>query len=617
LNRLPSTGVVFGAFDRAGFTVADQQSAKNFQETGSGDQSPDLASPLWTRGVKVNSDAVSLALLSLLWIIMSALVNPIGNFPLNDDWVYALGVKSILQTGRFELPGLVPAGPNVFAQAYWGALFCLPLGFSFTALRVSTLVLGGAGIIALYLMLREIGGSRWIALLGGLTLAVNPLYFGLANTFMTDVPFVALVVIAIWLFVRGIRRGETVCLLAGIMIAAVDILIRQVGILLLFAFGIAYVMQRGITWKSLVVAMVPAALGAVLHSLYQHWMIETGRTPFFQFTTLSYLIPTTGPAFVRCAKHSLRLLLSSLPYLGFFLAPFLISVVLRGTRVPRGIPSRVCLSVFALAGVLVITLHAVHTPVPEIGNILMPYGLGPRTLRDTFLLGQNLPSIPASLQILWVGAIILGASGATVLLVYFVRSALHVSRGLWRPNRRPLVWVEALALGLIGAYGGLCLLFSFGYNLKLFDRYLLVVVPALLVLVFVNEARDESTPTARSRAALSLALLGAYAAISVAATHDYLAWNRTRWIATGSLMRSGVPPNQIEGGYEFNGWYLSNLKYRRTRNKMGWWADGDEYVIASGPLSGYREVQRFEFRRWLTLADASVVVLHRTEPESR
>ena len=62
-------------------------------------------------------------MLSVLWIVMSALVDSIGDFPLNDDWVYALGVKSILQTGRFELPGLVPSGPNVFAQAYWGALF--------------------------------------------------------------------------------------------------------------------------------------------------------------------------------------------------------------------------------------------------------------------------------------------------------------------------------------------------------------------------------------------------------------------------------------------------------------------------------------------------------------
>ena len=152
--------------------------------------------------------------------------------------------------------------------------------------------------------------------------------------------------------------------------------------------------------------------------------------------------------------------------------------------------------------------------------------------------------------------------------------------------------------------------------MKLFDRYLLAVVPALFVLVLVNEARSGSIRMLRWRGALSLALIVIYAADSVAAIHDYLAWNRTRWIATGTLMQSGVSPNQIEGGYEFNGWHLSNLKYKRARNKMGWWVDSDEYVIASGPLSGYREVQRFDFQHWLPLADARVVVLHRVEPEA-
>jgi hypothetical protein len=85
----------------------------------------------------MRSDVGWLAFLIALWILMSALVNPVGDFPLNDDWTYALAVKSILQIGRFALPS--SATTNTFAQAYWGALFCLPFGFSFTALRFSTL----------------------------------------------------------------------------------------------------------------------------------------------------------------------------------------------------------------------------------------------------------------------------------------------------------------------------------------------------------------------------------------------------------------------------------------------------------------------------------------------
>ncbi len=118
---------------------------------------------------------------------MIALANPIGDFPLNDDWVYGLAVKSILEQGEFRMPS--PASTDLFPQAYWGALFCLPFGFSFTALRVSTLVLGLVGILATYGIVRQLGAGARFALLAAALVAGNPLYFALANTFMTDVPF--------------------------------------------------------------------------------------------------------------------------------------------------------------------------------------------------------------------------------------------------------------------------------------------------------------------------------------------------------------------------------------------------------------------------------------------
>jgi hypothetical protein len=56
----------------------------------------------------------------------------------------------------------------LIAQVLWGALFTLPFGFSFLALRVSTAVLGAVGIVASYFLLRELRASA---------LALNPLYF--------------------------------------------------------------------------------------------------------------------------------------------------------------------------------------------------------------------------------------------------------------------------------------------------------------------------------------------------------------------------------------------------------------------------------------------------------
>src|SRR5215467_14824760 len=88
-----------------------------------------------------------------------------------------------------------------------GALFCLPFGFSFTALRVSTWVLAVAGAIGLYELLRDLGIDRGASLLGTATLGANPLYMILGLSFMTDVPFAAVTIWGSVAAVRVVRAG--------------------------------------------------------------------------------------------------------------------------------------------------------------------------------------------------------------------------------------------------------------------------------------------------------------------------------------------------------------------------------------------------------------------------
>ena len=65
------------------------------------------------------ADIVNILIIIAIWTVMVIVVNPLGNFPLNDDWVYGLAVKSILEKGDFRLPS--PAHTNLFFQAFWGA----------------------------------------------------------------------------------------------------------------------------------------------------------------------------------------------------------------------------------------------------------------------------------------------------------------------------------------------------------------------------------------------------------------------------------------------------------------------------------------------------------------
>src|SRR4051794_6120637 len=133
-----------------------------------------------------NSDPTCILLLCLLWVMAAIVVNPLGNFPLNDDWAYGFAVRTLFEEGDLRFSDWTAT--NLIAQVLWGTLFCLPTGFSFTALRLSTLVLGLIGVVATYGLLREGRAREDLSLFGALVLAFNPIYFSLSFTFMSDVP---------------------------------------------------------------------------------------------------------------------------------------------------------------------------------------------------------------------------------------------------------------------------------------------------------------------------------------------------------------------------------------------------------------------------------------------
>jgi 4-amino-4-deoxy-L-arabinose transferase-like glycosyltransferase len=89
-------------------------------------------------------------------------------------------------------------------------LFSQLFGFSFVVLRLATLVLAWAGLLAWYGTLRELGTGPLLAVLGTLMLWCNPVFFGLSHSFMTDVPFVSLMNAALFFDVRWVQPGADV-----------------------------------------------------------------------------------------------------------------------------------------------------------------------------------------------------------------------------------------------------------------------------------------------------------------------------------------------------------------------------------------------------------------------
>jgi dolichyl-phosphate-mannose--protein O-mannosyl transferase len=115
-----------------------------------------------------------------------------------------------------------------FLQIAWGAFASLFTGFSFSGLRLSTVLLAWVGTTAFYATLRRLGCSRTQGLLGTLILTVNPVFFILTFTFMTDVPFVSLVNIACFLVVEALVEGRQRHLWAGSLVAAAGFFTRVI-----------------------------------------------------------------------------------------------------------------------------------------------------------------------------------------------------------------------------------------------------------------------------------------------------------------------------------------------------------------------------------------------------
>jgi len=558
------------------------------------------------------AELAALALVVAVWAVLTLLIDPLGNFPLNDDWVYGLAVRSILQTGHFALPS--PSSANLLLQAYWGALFCLPFGFSFTALRVSTMVLGAIGLGALYLLLRELGAARRIAVAGALTLAVNPLYLGLAASFMTDVPFTSLVTAALLLYVRGVKRANAVLVGLAFLLAFGAIFIRQFGLVLPLAFGVAHLVRKGTSGRTLAAALLPVLLGVALQLLYEHWLIATGRTPVVPVPLGGLL---SGSPLLFAERAALAILVA-LPNLGLGVAPFLACFAFtRRGRPLIGLPRPgTSWQVQALlCALLTLGLVASGAPLPALGDVLVPSGLGPLTLRDTWVLRIHEPRIPGLVTALWLAMTVVSAWAAIALVLAIAEMVAGAVRNFKVPEWRSTAWPQVLLLAVLGSYAAGLLLVS--GSSSIFDRYFVPLIPIALALLLIDRGHREPMPD-RTRDLLPGAIfIALYAAFAVTATHDYLAWNRARWRATDSLMQSGVTPHHIDGGYEFDGWYLYRPNYQVKPGKSYWWVDDDEYVIASGPLSGYHEVAQFRVNRWLALTESQVLVLRRAGARSK
>src|SRR5262245_61047261 len=233
--------------------------------------------------------------IGLVGAFVSLLLCPFQNAPFIDDFTYAWPVEELLRHGRLGHPE--SAQGVVVSQTLWGALFCLPFGFSFTALRVSTWVLALSALCGTYLTACELGAARRDALLGAAALGVYPVFFMLGVTFMTDVPLVACLVWCGYAFVRAVQGEQTGWLLAAALLASVAVGVRPVGVVLPGAMLMVLLLHAG-SWGRrkgrFLIPAIPLLVLALLflwkggHTLLSAPVSEIDNSPQSRINNLKY-----------------------------------------------------------------------------------------------------------------------------------------------------------------------------------------------------------------------------------------------------------------------------------------------------------------------------------------
>lgn len=550
---------------------------------------------------------VPIALVFAIFLLSMFIVPTFNNVPVGDDWVYTRSVEILVDEGRLEILDLSVV--TLLFQVLWGGLFSL-FEVSFVSTRLSTIVLVLASTWALYALCRDIGVSNQRSALGAAVYLFNPLTFGLSFTFMTDPQFTALLVIATWLYVRGLRPGDIrpgTIMLASVM-ASLAFLVRQQGILIPFAVGL-YMLGAG-RWK-------PNAAGARITGLiagipalsvvgYYAWLFLSHGAPEQQGAFLDEMTA----AGIRESRILIgRMTYIALAYIGVFVLPVILAAVpsLSAVRIPRSWSGRLAASSWLCtlaAGAMVFA--NMGRLMPYIAQYAGPQGIGPTDLKG----GRAWLVEGTTLQ--WLTWIVLVSSGVCIL---FIASRLFDAT---TPDR-----AHASLLCMIGVWqmiGALPPSFHFRNWIISVDRYLLPLVPiSIAVLLWSLRGRDVLMPIAWL-ATMVMAIF------SIVGTRDFLVFQDATWDIARHAVDSGIPLAQLDAGASWDGYHLYDYSMEHgidQRTPGGpWWTDlfgpatDSTYVVSTRVLADHQVVAQSSYSSWMD-ADTKTMYLLRKEDSPR
>ena len=541
-----------------------------------------------------------LACFALAAIVLPTMT-PVG---LWDDWMYARSVEDLILHGHLRIHELSAA--NLLFQILWSWPFAKLFGVTFGVLRLSTVVLVGLSGWALYGLLRELGVERGLAALGTALYLFNPLGLVLTYSFMTDGQFTALLVMAAYGYVRGLRGDAKAAwfTVAGSAVAGLAFLERQGGaFIVLTVLGYLLLTRRIRLDRRGVVMVARVAAAPVLMGIgYYAWLkASTGTAQPGVQGAFTGGIATAG--FRGSVLIVGRTWFAEAMYMGLFVAPLALGAVTALRRALTSTSPRGRLAAVALAGALAVGFTLVlpwqGARMPYAESWLTPRGLGPDDL-----VASGRPLLLGSGTLLAVT--VLCALSSLILILVVTRAVLPAGRSGPPP-------AAGLVLALLGGQMAAAVLPSFFFGGPL-DRYLLPLLPLCLALALwaIRDLLDLPVAAWLATAALAVvALLG---------THDFLRFEGAIWQVAREAHQRDVPYEQLDAGAAWTGYHAWELSRGAPRRPGApWWINAwaravdSTYVVSGEPRPGYSVVRRLPYPSLLSLEPTWVFLLRRDD----
>lgn len=539
--------------------------------------------------------------LGAAYLFIVVWISPRYEVPQNDDWAYLQTLQIWAETG--ELRHLGWNDPTLVFQAMWGRVLASAFGLNYTSLRLSTLMLSWLGVLALFGILRHLGISRAMSLLGSGVMLFNPVYLTLSYSFNTDVPYVALATAATWLFLRALDRSSMRSFMVAGIVLACSYLVRQqaLGIAVVATTYLLFGWRAGGAnpkhWKRRIGA-IAGTVGPTLvaATAYRGWAQSAALGPWtVQLSSLPTVLTdpsfeVVGDTLFQVAYEGSGILLDvglllfplAVLGLGAGLGPF------RENRLLRW-----CLPIsLVLMAAFAIWLTFDLSALPLVGDSLRgqpeKFGLphGWPYVGNYLTRGGSLP--------IWGAASYLPSHAwqcftwvAPLLTAWFL-TTLARAVGEARRDSAGTNAALVLAFGLAQFLPSLLLA-------SVYDRYFLVALPAAIVVGCRWGA------VGRKGIAAGILALLILAAGAAEWTRAYVDRSRANWEVAKELTTRGISPAEIEAGFEWAGAHL----YLKAVRSLG---VGPPYDLEAGYPWDPLVTRRYVVQEWRTepLAATSV-----------